>query len=471
MDLNATILQYWQQGVWRAFFNDLPIFAKTFSYPFHSRDELQKAAFSFPESTAVWVAPFIGEKPQHYFIPLWIPAVVSHGKLTLRNQLPWIPASLLDPRNSSSPFSAPLHLFDDWLPNEYFTSEKTVAFSDWDDLYQACVQLLDKFSDNAWEQRLIEKGYEITLKSWVIPEEHLFSLNQFPPQNNLLTEFSNVIETACEPNRLLAVRTPLGVDKKEVVDTILAQHQIQKEDLLVIDHAQQFLPQQIVPWLDATSHTLLLGDDNDLCALPCMSAFADEWELKRHLLTDEEILEEMHFKSMLMGNGNAFRIALVHNELAHPPQSLDKHLPKMVFEPVKGECVKQHPGFYNPQEAKAIVYWLKENPQAKAVVVTPFAAQQKYLQAFCEAHQVQCEIYTFHHLPFKQWPYVIFSPVLTHQQDRPFIFDQGEAYFYSMLTRALECFVIVGDDLIFDPKMHSPSGKIAKNLFLAAKTN
>lgn len=248
---------------------------------------------------------------------------------------------------------------------------------------------------------------------------------------------------------------------------------------LIIDQANTLLPQQVAPFLAKAQRALFWGDNQDLIALPSMSAVPEEWALQKYALSDEEIVEQLHYKGMLLGTGNAFSVALI-NSTYH--QWFDESLTSSAFSlntqnedqklqyhgvMVEGQSEQKANMLINKPEAIAIVSWINEHLSSTndTVIVTPFQAQKEILLHLLQAEKLTCEVFTFYELADKHWQNIIFSPVYTHQDKRPFLFDQGDHLFYSMVKRAIDHLWIIGDLKIFDPKTHSPSGHIAKKLF------
>lgn len=260
-------------------------------------------------------------------------------------------------------------------------------------------------------------------------------------------------------------------------------------DLLLIDEAQKIQPQQIAPYLAKSKQALFLGDNQADETWPAISPLAEERELAKHQLDNEETIEQMHYKGMLLGTGNALKVALANTRI--PSISLDAclyhpQIAAFIKEAVysggsfteeeglhllniTGATEKKGHQLLNELEAHTIVNWIINGPlankQQSIQIFTPYTAQQDFLKQQLQLAGVQCAVYDFAHLPNRVSDYVIFSPVHTAACRRPFTFDRGEHHFYRMMTRARRAFWIIGDKRIFDPKMHSPSGQLAKALF------
>lgn len=251
-------------------------------------------------------------------------------------------------------------------------------------------------------------------------------------------------------------------------------------DLLIVDNANRLLPQEILPLLGEVKRAIFLGDNQDITAFPVMSAMPEEWDLKAHGLGDEEIIEQLQYKGMLASTGNAFSVALSNSSyqqlLEHGINSASLLLSENDHQPMHYHCLQingasesKGNALINEGEATAIVNWLVTGPLSTALhntlVVTTFPSQKELIEQQLQAKSLTCDVMTCCELPDKQWQNVVFSPVYTSKDQRPFIFDQGDHLFYSIIARAKNNLWIVGDLGIFDSKMHSPSGNLAKRLF------
>jgi|GEM_PF-3623843 len=261
-------------------------------------------------------------------------------------------------------------------------------------------------------------------------------------------------------------------------------------DLLVIDEAQKKHPQQVAPYLANAKQALFLGDNKAHESMPAISPLAEERALAKHQLDDEEMTEQMHYKGMLLGTGNAFSVALANTKVPmisleagcyHPQiaaflgeaklSTLTEYVADegLHFLNIAGYAEKRGHQLINELEGHTIVNWLINGPLAHKQhliqIFTPFTAQQDFIQQQLRLAGVECAVYDFAHLPNQVGDYVVFSPVHTNACRRPFIFDRGDHHFYRMMTRTRRAFWIVGDRRIFDPKMHSPSGQMAKCFF------
>ncbi|MBS0289414.1 MAG: DNA2/NAM7 family helicase [Proteobacteria bacterium] len=252
---------------------------------------------------------------------------------------------------------------------------------------------------------------------------------------------------------------------------------LQEATLLIVNEAQRFLPQQVLPFLTQAKTALFLGDELDIGSSALMSAMPENWELNYHGFFDDEVLDQLDFKAMLPSTGNAMCVALANSAY----QQLDEHgfmtnnlslLPNENMPFYQGILVEGTSrlignALINEEEAQFIVKWLVSGPLSqewqKTAIITPFLLQRNFLKNCLIENNITCEVFMFNELHCQQWDNVIFSPVYTAQDQRPFIFDQGDNLLYSLARRACKIWVI-GALGIFDQRMHSPSGKLAKLL-------
>lgn len=254
--------------------------------------------------------------------------------------------------------------------------------------------------------------------------------------------------------------------------------------LLIIDSAHRLLPQQVAPFLNKAERALFLGDNKEILPQIVLSAVQEEWELKLHQYQEETYSEQLQCKGMLTGSGNAFAVAMANSSyqkslapgLFAVDLSLIEHetaqgLQCKMF-PILGKSERAGNAFYNEIEAQQITSWLQNGPLCHALnevaIVTLFAPQRTRIEQCLKDLGLDCPVYTVYHLPYRQFPYLIFSSVYVLGDNRPFLFDQGEQLLYSLKSRVTNTLWICGDSRIFDPKMHSPSGNLAKLLEVEA---
>lgn len=253
-------------------------------------------------------------------------------------------------------------------------------------------------------------------------------------------------------------------------------------DLMIIDEANRLLPQEVIPWLNHARSALFLGNVLDLQPCRPTGSFQEHWDLRIHGLHEEETVEQLCCKQMLIASGNAFTVALSNSSykekqdfdifcatLALPAYSVET----FEFIDIAGESEVRGQEYVNKLEAEKVVHWLQTGALRHAhpacVVVTPFQAQKRLILQLLEKADVLCPVHTFEDFPFLQWEQVVFSPVYTVKNARPYLFDQGEHFLHSVMMRAKKCFWVIGDKRIFNVTTHSPSGWLAKRLFAHVK--
>ncbi len=259
-----------------------------------------------------------------------------------------------------------------------------------------------------------------------------------------------------------------------------AIEKIQDCEMLIVEDSQKLLPAQLAQYLPFAQRVICLGDSQDITALPLMSPATEEWELARFNLHDEITIEQLQYKGMLFSTGNAFSVALVNSTYQeiydHSVQlssfsiaSNDEYELQYHALAVNGASNISDNRYINEMQAQFIAQWLTTGPLVnelqRTAIITPFMSQKVLLKQKLKAQYINCEVFTFDELPAKQWQNIIFSPVYSAHDQRPFVFDQGDNMLYSLQRRSTKNIWVIGDLGIFDARMHSPSGNLAKKLF------
>lgn len=269
--------------------------------------------------------------------------------------------------------------------------------------------------------------------------------------------------------------------------------------LLLIEESNRLYPQHVAPLLANVNKAVLFGDEKDIGPLIATTLSQQEQAILRFGLDDEDIKEQLHYKGMMISAGNAFitgqRNSRIEEEQFEPTLILkeresvcsyfEEYLYFLNYKKdlcifkqekvnncgfyaldIRGKCEYQLEGCVNMMEAQAVIEWLRTGPYAtktkEVLIVTPFVTQKRILISLLHSHQINCEVSTFYNLKDKLWQTIVFCPVLTQENPRPFAFDQGDNWIYSLIIRAKEALWVIGDLRILDPKMHSPSGCLAK---------
>ncbi len=272
----------------------------------------------------------------------------------------------------------------------------------------------------------------------------------------------------------------------------------QELDYLFIDAAHLLSPMDILPILSRAKRVIFWGDNTASIAQSLLSKVEDEFVFKAKYNMLEEDLECLQASGHLLSSANAFQVAQNNSEFQNISpcglyrnsylslntiQSKNKALfqywneqhchnqlkltqplsvngPSISLVPILG---KMHLGM-NVAEIEKIVSFIQNdlNSNSQVAIIAPFYHQQKLLSRLLQSNGVT--IHTFENLPQAPVDFVIFSPVYTSDMPRPYIFDEGAAYFYRLLGLAKKSIWILGDSRIFDEQTHSPSGQIAKLL-------
>lgn len=281
-------------------------------------------------------------------------------------------------------------------------------------------------------------------------------------------------------------------------------------ELLIIENANQLRPQQIFSFLSKVKVAIFMGNPQNFRFEEVVDAITDEQLLAGYPCLDEETYEQLQYKGMLLTTGSALTVALANSSIQsyteygewrancmlyeieprHPELvkfcnlfhssklvanstliKLDSELGGVNFLPVNGHSHPQGLERVNPMEVKAIQNWIEKNlvllENKTIVVITLYQSQADLVKQVFKEIGLNVEVYSIYDLPDKCWDYVVFSSALTARDPRPYLFDQNDTFFYSLIARAQLGAWVVGDSALFNPKMHSPSGKLAK--FLAHK--
>ena len=131
----------------------------------------------------------------------------------------------------------------------------------------------------------------------------------------------------------------------------------------------------------------------------------------------------------------------------------------------------------NLREAEAIMAWLNRNRVALEdyyddkleniiAVITPFAAQKRVVQDLLTGQKLgNMTVGTVHALQGGERPVVLFSPVYDLEHEGRYFFDANVNMLNVAVSRAQDCFLVIGDPDIFDPHSNTPSGLLARYLF------
>ena len=475
----------------------------------------------------VWIAPWVYTRNNPHssldtWIPIWLPARLISGSLQPCSEaLPWIPPSQFDGLIHEPLFTGLLHSVDVWLQYDYLDALSGVTQS-WEALLRAVEQFLSGLNENwraclsawgfsaapsamadfkalpAYTQNNLLARYTRFSESWdsfvpqSAPQWESVVLSRLAP-GQFITVFSspaNCLRSFCEAS---STRERLFSNESIQVFT-RDKSWAQGADfylypgwyLLTWDHASGawrasaqlaagclFLLEahclfsvQVLPLLSQVSRAVIVGDQKALLPRPFLSAVTEERSLPAALLAaleascEEEGVEELQYRGMLAGGGNAFTVA--STSLAPQIYLASPRLPDFYAVNAPGGA---------GGESQAIRRWCEDLELEEAedlseiLIVTPYKKQADLLSLeLTSLTAAGAAIYCVDQLPARQWDTVIFSPASQMGDPRPFVFDEGEALLASVVARARCALWVIGDLRIFDVRMHSASGNLAKKL-------
>ena len=138
----------------------------------------------------------------------------------------------------------------------------------------------------------------------------------------------------------------------------------------------------------------------------------------------------------------------------------------------------------NTLESENIIQWLLQNRQQILAyyqantlkdilsIHTTFSAQATQLRKMLLEKGLPDVSVSLLQLPcLVRKPIAIFSPVYTHKDQGPFIFDKGVEILGNLLANTTDSIIIIGDSKLFNKQLHSASGKFAKHLISHQKSN
>jgi hypothetical protein len=281
----------------------------------------------------------------------------------------------------------------------------------------------------------------------------------------------------------------------------------EKADLIIFDNAHQLYPPQVMSYLQTSHQAIFLGNPHEYRFEQIMDAITEGQILANYPILDEERLDELQYKGMLLSTGSAMTVALAnssiqsyteygewrancilyeieprHRDLVtfcnqfHGAKLISTYLGSQTewdglhFLASHGQSHPQGHERVNPIEARAIQEWLEKgyalSQSPSVVVVALYQSQVELIKPIIENAFSTVEIYTLDTLPNRNWDYIVFSSVVTANDHRPYLFDLNDTFFYSLVARARRGVWVVGDERVFNATMHSPSGKLAKYIFV-----
>lgn len=290
-------------------------------------------------------------------------------------------------------------------------------------------------------------------------------------------------------------------------------------DLLIIDEAGQVTPEVSGGMLALARQALVVGDVQQIEPVWSVPVIVDNGNLRRHrLVAQESMIEVLQKRGFMASSGSVMQMAqavspyqiktkqgvkyergmflaehrrcvpeiitycntLAYNGRLRPLRpSISEHpWPHLGYIHVKGQMATENGSRKNEREAEALVGWIVANEEAFTTyynqplddilgIVTPFAAQKRTLLRVLKNHGTSLsKVGTVHALQGGERPVVLFSPVYTSRDSsKMYFFDQGPNMLNVAVSRAKDSFIVFGDMDIFDPKLNTPSGILARHLF------
>jgi hypothetical protein len=234
-------------------------------------------------------------------------------------------------------------------------------------------------------------------------------------------------------------------------------------DYLIIDHADKMTPARVLPLLSRAKTAVFLGEE---IALPIKAQFSPVYDntlLKKYQLAEtEEALEDLFYKG-IHALGSAFDVAKAVKSIAYDLRlSVERQVLKLEHIAASGEIEPIGLSHYNLQEADAVLNWVSHHPDRDIAIITLFQGQKDYLIKHLDR---SISVLLLSEVNALQKECILFSPVYTSAQSRPYLLDEGDVPLKKLLSYATHSLFIFGDSNIFDPNTHTPSGQLAKLLF------
>lgn len=250
-------------------------------------------------------------------------------------------------------------------------------------------------------------------------------------------------------------------------------------DLLVVDEASQCTLTNILPLLYRAKRVVVIGDKNQLPAIPAISAAAEEAIFAKHGLEeikhwlghnendvysagsgclrgregDVHSLDE-HYRShpLIIGfsNRNIYRQALTLRRHPEQRQGVD-YPPGIYLRHVSGHAQPRDASWQNQPEAEAVVETAKvliDQPYVDDVgIVTPFRMQRELINQIIEKRGINgIEVATAHGFQGDERDAMVFSPVLARGMGAGTVhWASAENLVNVAVTRAREVLVVATD--------------------------
>ncbi|TGB04866.1 DEAD/DEAH box helicase [Halobacillus salinus] len=157
--------------------------------------------------------------------------------------------------------------------------------------------------------------------------------------------------------------------------------------------------------------------------------------------------------------------------------------PHIGLSDVKGEVTRYESGMSNQEEAAAVIEWIREHREkllsfynkdeiSEVVsIVTPFSEQMELIQEYLELEKIKdLTVGTIHMMQGASSPVILFSSVYREGEAEKLDFDEDKTLLNVAVSRAKDCFMIIGDERLFDEEGNSPSSLLKKHVLIQRKS-
>ncbi len=325
--------------------------------------------------------------------------------------------------------------------------------------------------------------------------------------------------------QLRAMLTPAFVSTFSMAPRFFAYDRDNREpsvDILVVDEAGQASPEESMICFAMCHKALIVGDAMQLEPVWNVPEHIDRLNLKKFKLlkkATKKNVEEIRKTGIPASSGSLMqraiascrwvgqsRIGSTHigaflsehrrcvpplvgfcNEIAYRgrlqakrPGLRKRILPAFAWGFVAGRGQRRGTSRENRLEAEAIRNWLKSRESSlkkyyqgrsleqTVAVITPFAAQKRYLEKLLRPDWPTMTIGTVNALQGAEREVVVFSPTYDESFTGSYFFDRSLNMLNVAVSRAKDSFVVIGDTRIFR-EGSTPSGILAKYLFAREK--
>ncbi|HSX20614.1 MAG TPA: hypothetical protein VLG38_05780, partial [Gammaproteobacteria bacterium] len=237
-------------------------------------------------------------------------------------------------------------------------------------------------------------------------------------------------------------------------------------DTLIVEHAEYISPMQAVELLALSKRAIVMGNYNAMCN-PRFAVHID-YELTQHfgLVENDADFEDLQFDGILGSVGNMWNMVAKDREADEFFTAVEHDELEYAHIDVRTSSAAYRGSLVNQGTVSATIDWLNKHATERDVVTiyTCFAGQAQLLREALHGT-------SFAHVPIRMMQELcietaainIFVPVYSVTDPGPYVFDRGAEMFEQLVTNTQRCLVTIGDMRIFNPKLHSASGKFAQS--------